>query len=97
MTYSTDEIGAMRLVRGALPGEPVPYTVASGKGLSFETAGQLWTVIARGSDSGGAFDAAYIRGRRGAESPLARAARRAPHVRRDRRPRAGVARHRPRR
>lgn len=70
MTYSTDEIGAMRLVRGALPGEPVPYTVASGEGLSFETAGQLWTVIARGSDSGGAFDAAYIRGRRGAESPL---------------------------
>ena len=53
----------------ALPGECVPYYLASGEGLRFETGGQLWTVIARGVDTGGLFDAAYILGPRGASSP----------------------------
>lgn len=52
-----------------LPGECVPYYLASGEGLRFETGGQLWTVIARGVDTGGLFDAAYILGPRGASSP----------------------------
>lgn len=52
-----------------LPGECVPYYLASGEGLRFETGGQLWTVIARGIDTGGLFDAAYILGPRGASSP----------------------------
>ncbi|WP_110588015.1 cupin domain-containing protein [Microbacterium suaedae] len=68
--YTPEEIGQKRLVRGSLPGEPVPYYVASGDGMAFETAGQLWTVIARAVDTGDDFDAAYITGRRGAESPL---------------------------
>lgn len=56
-------------VINALPGECVPYYLASGEGLRFETGGQLWTVIARGVDTGGLFDAAYIFGPRGAGSP----------------------------
>ena len=44
-------------VINALPGEPVPYYLSSGEGLRFETDGQLWTVIARGTDTGGLFDA----------------------------------------
>lgn len=54
----------------ALPGEPVPYYLANGEGLRFETDGQLWTVIARGADTGGLFDAAYVQGPRGAETPF---------------------------
>lgn len=53
-----------------LPGECVPYYLASGEGLRYETQGQLWTVIARGADTGGLFDAAYILGPRGAETPF---------------------------
>jgi quercetin 2,3-dioxygenase len=53
-----------------LPGEPVPYYLASGEGLRFETGGQLWTVIARSSDTAGLFDAAFILGPRGAHAPF---------------------------
>lgn len=53
-----------------LPGEPVPYYLASGEGRRYELDGLLWTVIARGSDTGGLFDAAYITGGRGAEAPF---------------------------
>ncbi|WP_199732525.1 cupin domain-containing protein [Kocuria soli] len=49
----------------ALPGEPLPYYVANGEGLRFERDGQLWTIIARAGDTGGSFDAAFIRGPRG--------------------------------
>jgi quercetin 2,3-dioxygenase len=54
----------------ALPGEPVPYYLASGEGLRFETDGQLWTVVARGADTGGLFDAAFVLGPRGAGTPF---------------------------
>jgi quercetin 2,3-dioxygenase len=57
-------------VVNALPGEPVPYYLASGEGLRFEIGGQLWTVIARGSDTGGLFDAAFVLGPRGSEAPF---------------------------
>lgn len=57
-------------VINALPGEPVPYYLTSGEGLRFETGGQLWTVIARGRDTGGLFDAAFVLGPRGAEAPF---------------------------
>lgn len=57
-------------VENALPGEPVPYYLASGEGLRYERDGQLWTVIARGADTGGLFDAAYILGPRGARTPF---------------------------
>ena len=57
-------------VINALPGEPVPYYLSSGEGLRFETDGQLWTVIARGADTAGLFDAAYVLGPRGAEAPF---------------------------
>ena len=53
-----------------LPGEPVPYYLASGEGLRYELDGQLWTVIARGTDTGGLFDAAYVLGPRGAHTPF---------------------------
>lgn len=68
--HSVDDINNMRLTQGALPGEPIPYYLRSGEGESFETAGQLWTVIARSSDTSGSFDAAYVTGRRGSESPF---------------------------
>lgn len=54
----------------ALPGEAVPYYLASGEGLRYETDGQLWTVIARGADTGGLFDAAFVLGPRGAQTPF---------------------------
>ncbi|WP_199745720.1 quercetin 2,3-dioxygenase [Amycolatopsis sp. WAC 04182] len=54
----------------ALPGEPVPYYLAAGEGLRFETGGLLWTVIARTADTGGLFDAAFVLGPRGAEIPF---------------------------
>ncbi|MFD6953373.1 cupin [Nocardiopsis sp. TSRI0078] len=57
-------------VVNALPGEPVPYYLASGEGLRLELGGQLWTVIARGPDTGGLFDAAFVLGPRGAEAPF---------------------------
>jgi quercetin 2,3-dioxygenase len=57
-------------VVNALPGEPVPYYLAGGEGLRFEIGGQLWTVIARGSDTGGLFDAAFVLGPRGSEAPF---------------------------
>ena len=69
-THSLEDVNSMQVTQGVLPGEPVPYALASGEGLRFETAGQLWTVIARASDTGGAFDAAYVTGPRGAASPL---------------------------
>ncbi|UOQ57420.1 quercetin 2,3-dioxygenase [Leucobacter allii] len=69
-TPTVADVNGMRLAHGALPGAAVPYHLASGEGLRFETAGQLWTVIARTQDTGGAFDAAYVTGPRGAESPL---------------------------
>lgn len=68
--HSIGDVNAMRLVQGALPGEPVPYSLASGEGVGFETAGQLWTVIARSQDTGGSFDAAFVTGRRRSESPF---------------------------
>ncbi|MDN5569789.1 MAG: quercetin 2,3-dioxygenase [Propionibacteriaceae bacterium] len=49
-----------------LPGEPVPYYLASGEGHRVERDGQLWTIIARAGDAGGLFDAAYVLGPRGA-------------------------------
>ncbi|OUM45544.1 cupin [Arthrobacter agilis] len=54
----------------ALPGEPVPYYLAAGEGLRYERDGQLWTVIARGVDTGELFDAAFILGPRGAVTPF---------------------------
>jgi quercetin 2,3-dioxygenase len=52
-----------------LPGEPLPYYVANGEGLRREVNGQLYTVIARGSDTGGIFDAAWILSPRGVLTP----------------------------
>lgn len=63
-----DDIHQLAPVVGSLPGEPVPYTLAFGEGLRREIDGQLWTVIARGQDTGGLFDAAWILGPRGAET-----------------------------
>ncbi|RNL87551.1 quercetin 2,3-dioxygenase [Halostreptopolyspora alba] len=57
-------------VINTLPGEPVPYYLASGEGLRYEADGQLWTVIARGADTGGLFDAAFLLGPRGAHTPF---------------------------
>ncbi|WP_313818182.1 quercetin 2,3-dioxygenase [Citricoccus sp.] len=65
-----ETIHGMAPVINALPGEPVPYYLASGEGLRYEADGQLWTVIARGQDTGGLFDAAYVTGPRGAETPF---------------------------
>ncbi|MGO2632606.1 MAG: cupin domain-containing protein [Galactobacter sp.] len=52
-----------------LPGEPLPYYVANGEGLRREVDGQLYTVVARGSDTGGIFDAAWILAPRGVLTP----------------------------
>ncbi|MGO3151053.1 MAG: cupin domain-containing protein [Galactobacter sp.] len=52
-----------------LPGEPLPYYVANGEGIRREVDGQLYTIIARGSDTGGIFDAAWVLAPRGALTP----------------------------
>src|SRR5690606_19562265 len=68
--HSPEEIHERTLIRGRLPGEPVPYYLASGEGECYEADGQLWTVIARTADTGGDFDAAFVTGRRGSELPF---------------------------
>ncbi len=65
-----DAMHGIAPVINALPGEPVPYYLASGEGLRYERDGQLWTVIARGADTGGLFDAAFVLGPRGASTPF---------------------------
>lgn len=60
----------LKPVLNSLPGESVPYYLASGEGLRYESGGQHWTVIARSSDTDGDFDAAYIQGARGTEVPF---------------------------
>lgn len=63
-----DAVHALKPLLNQLPGEAVPYYLASGEGLRFERDGQLWTVVARASDTGDAFDAAFILGPRGAQA-----------------------------
>lgn len=65
-TNDTQPIGTATPIIGELPGEPVPYYLASGEGRRHEIGNQLWTVIARSADSGGDFDAAFVQGPRGA-------------------------------
>ncbi|MYR07364.1 cupin domain-containing protein [Gordonia sp. SID5947] len=68
MTFPVDLSAVHQLapVVDALPGEAVPYHLASGEGLRYEVDNQLWTVIARAADTGGLFDAAFVLGPRGA-------------------------------
>lgn len=68
MTRDLESIHDLSPVRDQLPGEPVPYSVASGEGARYEVDGHLWTIIARAQDTGGLFDAAYITGGRGART-----------------------------
>lgn len=66
MTSDLESVHGLRPVRDRLPGEPVPYSMAHGEGHRYDVDGVLWTVIARASDTGGLFDAAYVTGGRGA-------------------------------
>ncbi|MFW0785279.1 quercetin 2,3-dioxygenase [Gordonia sp. CPCC 206044] len=66
MTADLDAIQGLEPVFDALPGEAVPYRIASGEGRRYEVDNQLWTVIARAADTGGLFDAAFVLGPRGA-------------------------------
>ncbi|TNM63145.1 cupin domain-containing protein [Streptomyces sp. NP160] len=75
MSIDLEVVHGLSPVRNALPGEPVPYAVAHGEGLRYELDGQLWTVFARASDTGGLFDAAWVDGPRGSVV--------APHAHRD--------------
>ena len=70
MSLSVEEMNKQLPVANALPGEAVPYYMASGEGARYELNGQLVTVIARAADTGGIFSAAYISGGMGAESPF---------------------------
>lgn len=63
--HDIESMHALAPVINDLPGEPVPYYLASGEGQRYEIDGRLYTVIARGADTGGQFDAAYILGPRG--------------------------------
>ncbi|ASU78615.1 cupin [Actinopolyspora erythraea] len=69
-TADPESVHDLAPVINALPGEPVPYYLASGEGLRFEIDNRLWTVIARGADTGGLFDAAFVSGPRGADTPF---------------------------
>lgn len=69
MTHDVAAVHDLAPVVDRLPGEPVPYYLASGEGRRYELDGVLWTVIARAADTGGLFDAAYVSGGRGAEVP----------------------------
>ena len=70
MSLSVEEMNQQLPVSNALPGEAVPYYMASGEGARYEINGQLVTVIARAADTGGIFSAAYISGGMGAETPF---------------------------
>ena len=70
MSLSVEEMNSQLPVANVLPGEAVPYYMASGEGARYELNGQLVTVIARAADTGGIFSAAYISGGMGAESPF---------------------------
>ena len=70
MTRDLEAMHDLRPVVNELPGEPVPYCLASGEGHRYEIGGMLWTVIARSRDTGGLFDAAYLTGGRGDELPF---------------------------
>ncbi|MEZ0163438.1 quercetin 2,3-dioxygenase [Kineococcus sp. LSe6-4] len=68
-SLDVETVHGLRPVRNQLPGEPVPYAMASGEGARYELDGQLWTVFARAADTGGLFDAAWINGPRHARTP----------------------------
>ncbi|MFF1253851.1 hypothetical protein ACFVYC_15315 [Pseudarthrobacter sp. NPDC058329] len=70
MSLSVEEMNQQLPAANTLPGEAVPYYMASGEGARYEINGQLVTVIARAADTGGIFSAAYISGGLGAESPF---------------------------
>lgn len=70
MTPNLEAMHDIRPVVNELPGEPVPYYMASGEGRRYEIGGMLCTVIARSQDTGGLFDAAYLTGGRGEEVPF---------------------------
>lgn len=70
MSPDLETVHGLAPVVDALPGECVPYYLAAGEGLRYERDGQLWTVIARGADTGGLFDAAFVLGPRGASTPF---------------------------
>ena len=70
MSLSVEEMNKQLPVANMLPGEAVPYYMASGEGARYEINGQLVTVIARAADTGGIFSAAYVSGGMGAESPF---------------------------
>ena len=65
MSLSVEEMNKQLPVANALPGEAVPYYMASGEGARYEINGQLVTVIARAADTGGIFSAAYFGGHGG--------------------------------
>ncbi|MFJ2620300.1 cupin domain-containing protein [Glutamicibacter sp. NPDC087344] len=67
-TIDLESIHSLAPVINALPGEPVPYYLASGEGERHEVDGQLVTVVARTQDTGGLFEAAFILGPAGAQS-----------------------------
>jgi hypothetical protein len=73
MSLSVEEMNKQLPVANALPGEAVPYYMASGEGGRYEIDGQLVTVIARAADIGSSsaqpiFPAAWVRNRR--SSPM---------------------------
>lgn len=70
MTRDIEAVHDLQPVVNELPGEPVPYYLASGEGRRFEVGGVLCTVIARSQDTGGLFDAAYLTGGRGDAFPF---------------------------
>lgn len=67
-TFDLDKIHSLTPVFNQLPGEPVPYYMASGEGQRHEKDGQLITVVARSDDTGGLFEAAFIIGPQGAHT-----------------------------
>jgi len=67
-TIDLERIHSLAPVVNALPGESVPYYLASGEGERHEVDGQLITVVARTQDTSGLFEAAFILGPAGAGS-----------------------------
>lgn len=65
-TIDLERIHSLSPVINALPGEPVPYYLASGEGERHEVDDQLVTVVARTQDTGDLFEAAFILGHAGA-------------------------------
>ncbi|MGO4145723.1 cupin domain-containing protein [Paenarthrobacter sp. YAF11_1] len=67
---AVEEVHDLKPVINDLPGAAVPFAITSGEGKRYDLGDTLVTVFARPEDTAGQFGAAWITGKKGAESPF---------------------------